>query len=85
MATLKLVKEDSIPFFYFTRMWGRRTQSCRKSKRDVIGVTDTQTEVSVVEICAKGKKDTQHHSQAVFVATDGCVERQKSFYMRFQN
>ena len=83
---IKTRKEDSIPFFYFYTKCGDGVRRvAEKVSRDVIGVTDTQTEVSVVEICAKGKKDTQHHSQAVFVATDGCGERQKSFYMRFQN
>ena len=72
---IKTRKEDSIPFFYFTRSGDGVRRVAEKVSRDVIGVTDTQTEVSVVEICAKGKKDTQHHSQAVFVATDGCGER----------
>ena len=73
---IKTRKEDSIPIFYFyTNVGTAYAELQQKVSRDVIGVTDTQTEVSVVEICAKGKKDTQHHSQAVFVATDGCGER----------
>ena len=75
MATLKLEKKTAFPFFILHECGDGVRRVAEKVSRDVIGVTDTQTEVSVVEICAKGKKDTQHHSQAVFVATDGCGER----------
>lgn len=75
MATLKLEKKTAFPFFILHECGDGVRRVAEKVSRDVIGVTDTQTEVSVVEICAKEKKDTQHHSQAVFVATDGCGER----------
>ena len=72
---IKTRKKTAFPFFILHECGDGVRRVAEKVSRDVIGVTDTQTEVSVVEICAKGKKDTQHHSQAVFVATDGCGER----------
>lgn len=56
MATLKLEKKTAFPFFILHECGDGVRRVAEKVSRDVIGVTDTQTEVSVVEICAKGKK-----------------------------
>ena len=86
MATLKLAKEDSIPLFlFYTNVGTAYAELQKKVSRDVIGVTDTQTEVSVVEICAREKKIHSIILRRYLLRRMAAEKGQKSFYMRFQN
>lgn len=85
MATLKLEKKTAFPFFILHECGDGVRRVAEKVSRDVIGVTDTQTEVSVVEICAKGKKIHSIILRRYLLRRMAAEKGQKSFYMRFQN